>query len=71
MFQLLIFVIGSVFLGIAITLKFLMWLSGSARPEARSGEEGRGVEGCFETFFVMIPLGIAVMLYLVAVVSTG
>lgn len=66
MFQLLIFVIGSVFLGIAITLKFLMWLSGGARRE-----EGRGVEGCFETFFVMIPLGIAVMLYLVAVVSTG
>ncbi len=65
MFQLLIFVVGSVFLGIALTLKFLMWLSGAARQEKSS------VEGCFETFFVMIPFAIAMMLYLVAVVSTG
>ena len=66
MFQLLIFVVGSVFLGVALTLKFLMWLSGSTRREASSS-----VEGCFETFFVTIPFGIAVMLYLVAVVSAA
>ena len=66
MFQLLFFVVGSVFLGIALTLKFLMWLSGSARQEEKSG-----VEGCFETFFVTLPFGIAVMLYLVAAVSPG
>ena len=66
MFPLITFVTGSIFLGVALTLKFLLWLSGAARRE-----EKNGVEGCFETFLVMIPFSIAVMLYLVAVVSNG
>ena len=58
--------LGSIFLGIALTFKLLLWVGGSQRSAAHTR-----VEGCFETFLVMVPLSFSVMLYVVALINAG
>ena len=66
MLPLFTFVVGSVFLGVALTFKFLLWLANTARHEEKSG-----VEGCLENLLVLLPFGIAVVLYCVAALSSS
>ncbi|MFN8492656.1 MAG: hypothetical protein U0350_33955 [Caldilineaceae bacterium] len=66
MLSLFTFVVGSVFLGVALTFKFILWLASATRPTEKSG-----VEGCFENLLVMLPFGIAVVLYCVAAISSS
>ncbi|MFN8487791.1 MAG: hypothetical protein U0350_09385 [Caldilineaceae bacterium] len=62
--QLLLYLVASVLLGIALTFKFLIWLANPHR-----NEDSDRVAGCLETLLFMVPLSVAIVFYLVAVLS--
>lgn len=62
--QLLLFVVASVFLGIALTFKFLIWIGHPGQDE-----NGDGVAGCLEALLFMVPLSVSLVFYAAAVIS--